>query len=458
MSNYHPIIRGRCVWIPTIPGTSGNQYVPGTPPIPGHWACHPTPPNDTIGVTGNILTRPLQMAIEGQDYYQHVADTTNYGPFQYNKPISKPDWLQITQVGTVIEFRGIPTECGDFKIVLQVTLPKSDNEDFGGNYTVEVTYLLTVVKKLKVNYSSTSFSLITRQEINITPTVSGPGGYNFSFESEAPGTLELDPTTGKLTGGFPNSGVYTVTVCCTDSYQTVKIPFSFNVEKKLSISYASISAIVGEPLNVQPTVLGGNGTKTFMIVPSHPNHPISSKQREEYEHDDNPLPSRIVPIEGLDGLGLNTSTGAIYGIPLKPLNTEVKIECLDDNQRAVTSTRVYVIDKLRIRGHLHEQEVGRHFSFTPHTTGGIPSDYHFSYACEKELPKGLSFDTKNGRISGVCEEPVHDLHITIICTDANQVASLDVVLNVIHHENVHHRHHHHDEKRRTREEKTEKRK
>ncbi|MBO6085049.1 MAG: hypothetical protein J6P19_01435 [Acetobacter sp.] len=445
-----PPHHGKCFWHPGLP-----------PNIPPSWRCFGTPLHDETGpvIKGNVLTRPLQTAIEGQVYYDHVADTTNYGVFQYNTPVSKPDWLQITQVGSVLEFKGIPTECGDFKIVLHVTLPLSDHPDeWDGNIPVEVTYLLTVVKELKVNYADTSFSLITGQQINITPTVSGPGGYSFSFENEAPGTLEIDPTTGKLTGGFPNSGVYTTTVCCTDSYQTVKIPFSFNVDRKLSISYASISAIVGEPINVQPTVLGGgNGTKTFRIVPSHPHQHISSKQREEYEHDDNPIPSRIVPIEGLEGLGLNTSTGAIYGIPLKPLNTEVKIECLDDNQRAVTSTRVYVIGKLRIRGHLHEQEVGRHFSFTPHTTGGIPSDYHFSYACDKELPKGLSFDTKNGRISGVCGTPVHDLHITIICTDANQVASLDVVLNVIHHENVHHRHHH-DEKRRTREEKTEKRK
>ena len=320
MTTYKPLIKGRCKYIPTI-----HRDMPYPSPIPGHWECHPTPPKDLTGScpTGNISTRPLQMAIQGQDYYSYVADTTNYGPFQYNNPISKPDWLQITQVGTVIEFRGIPTECGDFKIVLQVTLPENNDEDLGESFTAEVTYLLTVVKELKVNYADTSFSLITGQQIDITPTVSGPGGYSFSFENEAPGTLELDPTTGKLTGGFPNSGVYTVTVCCTDSYQTVKVPFSFNVEKKLSISYASISAIVGEPINVQPTVLGGgNGTKTFRIVSSHPDHHVSSQQKEEYEHDDNPLPSRIVPIPGLDGLGLNTVTGAIYGIPLKPLNTE----------------------------------------------------------------------------------------------------------------------------------------
>ena len=44
MANYHPIIRGRCVWIPTDPG-----YPPYVPTIPGHWRCHPTAPTDLTG-------------------------------------------------------------------------------------------------------------------------------------------------------------------------------------------------------------------------------------------------------------------------------------------------------------------------------------------------------------------------------------------------------------------------
>ncbi|MBO6036460.1 MAG: putative Ig domain-containing protein [Acetobacter sp.] len=464
MANYHPIIRGRCA-DPNYSKNPGHEQVPPTLLIPsGPWDEHPPPPTDTTytAPSGNIATYTLPAAIVGEKYYQYTGAITQYGIFVYNSAISKPEWLEITQVEGMLEIKGIPPQTGNFTIILEVTLPNTDNSEWDGSYKVQITYELLVVKELKVEYPKTDINVVIGESFNLIPKISSPGNYDCGFDGEVPDNLVIDSSTGKISGKFTKSGTYKVSVIFGDAYQTKTISLTFNVSEKLSITYPDITAIVGEPLFIQPTIEGGEpGPKEFKVAPSKDHRHYDHKEVDSrYDHHfDDPLPSFLNSIPGLPGLVLNYSNGTIAGIPLKPENTSLKIECIDKTQMASTSVRIYILGKLKMRGHLHEQEVGRHFAFTPHTTGGIPADYHFSYTCEKELPKGLSFDTKDGRISGVCETPVHDFRITIICTDANQVASLDVVLNVIHHENVHHGHrHHHDERRRTREEKTEKRK
>ena len=141
--------------------------------------------------------------------------------------------------------------------------------------------------------------------------------------------------------------------------------------------------------------------------------------------------STEVTIPEVIGLQLNTTTGVISGTPLDAVNTSFQVEVVDESGSAVTTVNVVIVQALKMVGSIPQEGVGNPFSFTPTVTGGNPSLYQFSYTCNGGLPKGLTFNTKTGGISGTCTSPVDALPIIITCTDGTQSTTLTVTLNVL---------------------------
>lgn len=399
--------------------------------IPQPFIHEMTGPLRPVHEDGNIVYLGLPPGVKGETYHQTVPVEFPQGIFHYTSPVSKPEWLQVYQAGSMLEFIGIPSKAGSYTIVLEGTIPNTNNDESedneGSALQVKATFSLTIQKKLVVNYDETVVNMVMEQPVYMVPQISGPKNYCFFFANFNTGNLAINSTNGIITGTFYEQGTYTVIIVCVAGEQYTHSTITFNVNQKLSISYPAITAIVGEPICVQPTVLGGYGTKTYSLSDT-PQITISSSDDQGF---DNPTPTHQTPIQGVSGLTINSVTGEILGIPLEPANTSLQVFCTDESETASTSVSVYILAKLTISGELPVQTVGKPFSFTPKVTGGVPSAYIFSFDCPGGWPGTLTNDPLTGNISGTCYNVIDDLVITITCQDDNQTASLPVVLKVV---------------------------
>ena len=127
--------------------------------------------------------------------------------------------------------------------------------------------------------------------LSVNPSTSPavtPGTYQLPTGQVLPAGLNLDPTTGSITGTPEVKGLSTVTVEYTTNFQSVSAQVPITIEPYvIDLSYPPIAGEIGQALTIQPSVTGLKGTATYSIGSGS-------------------LPA---------GLSLNPATGVISGTP-----------------------------------------------------------------------------------------------------------------------------------------------
>ncbi|MDA7583678.1 IPTL-CTERM sorting domain-containing protein [Luminiphilus sp.] len=127
--------------------------------------------------------------------------------------------------------------------------------------------------------------------LSVNPSTSPavtPGTYQLPTGQVLPAGLNLDPTTGSITGTPEVKGLSTVTVEYTTNFQSVSAQVPITIEPYvIDLSYPPIAGEIGQALTIQPSATGLKGTATYSISSGS-------------------LPA---------GLSLNPATGVISGTP-----------------------------------------------------------------------------------------------------------------------------------------------
>ncbi len=224
----------------------------------------------------------------------------------------------------------------------------------------------------------------------------GVGSMTFSVATGSlPAGLNLNPSTGAITGTPQSAGSFTLKVTdANGAVATGTCPFVIQPGPALACAAPTTASEVGVPFNIPAmTVTGGVGSMTFSIATGS-------------------LPA---------GLNLNPSTGAITGTPLAAGSFTLKV--IDANGAVAAGTCPFNIapaPSLACAAPTTASEVGVPFNSPAMTvTGGVGS-MTFSVATGA-LPNGLILNTATGAITGT---PLEAGQFTLKVTDSNgQVAT-----------------------------------
>ena len=222
----------------------------------------------------------------------------------------------------------------------------------------------------------------------------GTAPYTFSVVGTLPAGLTLNTSTGAVTGTPTASGSFSIKV--TDAGGAAGVNCSININVPLTTKVTlpcptANSGEVGVPFNSPaPPVSGGTAPYTFSVATGS-------------------LPA---------GLTLNTSTGAVTGIPTAPGTFTLQVT--DANGVSATIPCIYnVVPPPSVTcSAVNSGEVGVPFNSPAMTVTGGTAPYTFSVV--GSLPAGLTLNSSTGAISGT---PTSAGSFTIKVTDANGVAA-----------------------------------
>ena len=212
----------------------------------------------------------------------------------------------------------------------------------------------------------------------------GTGPYTFALTSGSlPPGFSLDPSTGAIAGTTAKTGTYSYTVTVTDSSSATAptsgcsiVVSALTALKATFPSGPPATGKVGAGFNASVTATGGAGPYTFSLTTGS-------------------LPP---------GLTLNTSTGAITGIPTTAGKYTATVTVTDSiNETATASGTITINPPPALKatfpgGPAANGKVGTAYSQKITVTGGAGS-YTFSLT-SGSLPPGLTLDTSAGSITG----------------------------------------------------------
>ncbi len=231
-----------------------------------------------------------------------------------------------------------------------------------------------------------------------TPLVlGGLGARGFSVQPPLPGGLNLDPSSGSLSGmPLETSPAITYTVTVQDSTgSSLSVSFTVSVAPAPNFvsGYSAVVATVGAAIPAQsPIIAGGVGTKRFTITPALP-----------------------------DGLALLANGGLLYGTPLQASGRQTyTVTATDANGAKTTDSFSLTVNPVPVftAGYSSVSAtagVGL-IQQTPTVDGGTgPRTFSISPA----LPGGLSLQASSGRLTGTPSAPAAAQTYTVTATDAN---------------------------------------
>jgi YVTN family beta-propeller protein len=228
------------------------------------------------------------------------------------------------------------------------------------------------------------------------------GAVSYSVSPGLPSGLQLDGTTGRVSGAAVNpfpSTVYTVTATGADGGSgSVALILS---AVALSPESQTLSATVGRPFaSVAPTPLAFSSGVSYTL-------------------------EGVLP----DGLSLDPATGVIAGTPNAPSpETAVVVRASNGAQDATMTVRIRVVD-LTPATQTVTGAVGRPLTATAPLT---PEDFAgtVTFSVAPALPAGLTLDTATGVISGTPLAGQPATAHTVTATDGTSEASATVSLRI----------------------------
>jgi len=365
----------------TLNASSG--VISGTPTTAGT-ANFTIGATDAHGNTGsqaysvNIAVAPLTLspstlppATQGTAYSQTITASNGTAPYTY-AILSGALPSGLTFNTTTGGISGTPTVTGSFPFTVQATDSSATPNTGMRSYTLNVGgNVLTVnPSSLPAGTQGTAYN----QTVSAT---GGTGPYTFSVASGSlPAGLTLNTSTGAITGTPTGSGTSNFTIAAADGVGNVgsraySVPIGTN---SLTLSPSSLPAgVLGTTYNQTVAASGGTAPYTYS------------------------LSSGSLPA----GLTLNSTTGAITGVPTSSGLSSFTVKAVDSLGNV--GTHAYSVNvgsnNLTLNpSTLPSGTQGTAYNQTVTATGGT-GPYTYSVSAGS-LPTGLSLNTSTGAITG----------------------------------------------------------
>lgn len=367
----------------------------------------------SINVTGGIVITtpsPLPNATVNQTYppLQLKADNAAgliWSAVPAQSPQNQlPSTFNLSASGLLTGF-ALPSQVGTYTFQVQLTNPDLATASpavAAKNFTLYVTLGPLGIQQAALPNAN--------QNVAYRATLTAQGGippYVFSFDVANPQGLNINTTTGAISGTPPNAGTFPIPVTLKDSIGEVfSQTYSLNVFAAVSISTSSLpNGSPGVPYSATLTATGGS-------IP-YSNWTVTAGS----------LPP---------GLILNSASGLINGTPTTQGTFQFTVQVTDSvpgTAAKVLSITIGATQPLTITTtSLPDGVLNQTYSQNLGATGGV-SPYTWSVG-SGNLPAGLLLNGATGAISGT-PTSVGNSAFVILVTDAQQnVARQKLSINI----------------------------
>jgi hypothetical protein len=340
-----------------------------------------------------------------------VTATGGFGAFSYAISPTLPTGLSFnTTTGQITGTATVTRGATNYTVTVTDQTPQSSSRTFSLTVTAPAVVTATTVVSITTltqNSAFTPFAPVT--------AVGGYGTLNYSIDPVLSAGLLFGAGTGQISGtptAFKTTTTYAVTVKDTLN-QASTSSFNLYVAPPTLVTTLSVPSIT-QYSNIiiteftPVTVTGGTGIYAYIISPSLPN-----------------------------GLSFNATTGVVSGTPTVVSNTATYAVTVTDTMGQfgtksfnlavlsppVVNTKIVTTSTALVR-------LVTNANFAPVSASGGYGNITFFVT--PSLPSGLSFNSSNGKISGVGNQLSSTATYTILVTDSiSQTSSTQFNLSVI---------------------------
>ncbi|CAE7804665.1 Tmod2 [Symbiodinium sp. CCMP2592] len=265
----------------------------------------------------------------------------------------------------------------------------------------------TVKAPEKISYKGVRRRMSPGRRVNIKPEVEGGEVSSFEVSPALPEGLELDASTGIISGALPNKlldeATYTVVAKNEAGEARAELCFAVKETPPVTLSYPTALAAldVGQAVSWAPTIEGGDATK-WSVSPDLP-----------------------------PGLVLGADTGAIAGAPTQAAEPAAYTICAANSGGEVTTALQLEVKGVGPKPPNYGLEeggavlfVGEAVDLSPQAAGDT------TFSVSPDLPDGLRFDEATGRVTGTPQSPLPTTDFQVTATTASGSAESKLTLTI----------------------------